>query len=247
MIKKIIFVIFISSIFWSCQDANEPTDIITRSADPCDTWAKPGWQSGSDSIKTQALRDGNASHLTPAEIIYFSILENSDNPNIDSSKYFINPILILVYLEKKNLLTRGKDLDDFELRLLQAFDYGGEKIKKYHGFYPQTVAATYQWRRFQERNLTFEEAQIAYSFRTDKSFREFYASYAKIMNEIIGSNYSLYPDSKGYYQDFFKEVGIEDIQKFFEKINSPLKEDLFKQAPVKNSVIDYKNMIDYCE
>ncbi|MEI7426251.1 MAG: hypothetical protein WCK16_05030 [Candidatus Moraniibacteriota bacterium] len=59
--------------------------MIIRTADPCNAWARPGWQEGSDAVITPELRDGNASYLWPAEIIYFSIMENTTQ-NITSNK-----------------------------------------------------------------------------------------------------------------------------------------------------------------
>jgi hypothetical protein len=239
----------------SCGDDTEntalqPITATTRNADPCNAWARPGWREGPDAVKTSQLQNGNASHsLSPAEIIYYSAIENSDNPTSAEAKYFVNPVLILTYLENRDLISKGKDFEDFELRLLQASGYGGDKIKKYHGFYPQLVASTYQWRAYQERNLPFEEAQVKYPFTGTEDFKQTYTKYARLMNFIAGTSFSEYPDSNGYYRDFFGTIGVKEIQKFLEVIDSPLKEKyLFRKQPVKNTVIDYSNMsTTYCE
>lgn len=239
----------------SCGDDSpsaplQPITATTRNADPCNAWARSGWQEGPDAVKTPQLRGGNASHsLSPAEIIYYSAVENSDDPTSADAKYFVNPVLLLTYLENRDLISKGKDFEDFEFRLLQACGYGGDKIKKYHGFYPQLVASTYQWRAYQERSFPFEEAQVKYPFTGSEDFKQTYAKYARLMNFISGTSFSEYPDSNGYYQDFFGVISIEQIQKFLEVTNSPLKEkDLFREQPVKNTVIDYSNMSTaYCE
>lgn len=234
----------------SCDGSSENTNFVLRSADPCNAWARPGWQEGSGQVVTPELRDGNASHnLWPAEIIYYSVMENSDAitpDSMDSQKVVINPVLILTYLENQNLLSQGKDYDDFEWRLLKAVGYGGD-LKTYNGFYPQLVASTYQWRLFQKRKLSFEKAQEKYPFLLAQLFQDAYADYARVMNEIAGTSFDLYPTDQGYYQDFFEFVGIEEIQQFLEEMDSPLKEDLFNQSPVLNTVIDYSDMTGYCE
>lgn len=232
--------------FFSCdgteQGRNNNTAII-RTADPCNAWARPGWQEGSDAVITPELRDGNASHLWPAEIIYFSILENT----VQNKGILINPVLILTYLENSDLLSLGKEAGDFELRLLKAVGYDSES-KKYNGFYPQVVASTYQWRAFQERGLSFSEAQKQYPFMSlAMSFQDAYAKYAEIMNDILGTTFLVYPTSQGYYQDFAGLVDDEKMQLFLEKVASPLRENLFNQSPIKNTAVDYSNTTEYCE
>ena len=243
MMSLLIFTLIITS----CKKTKgDQKTLPMRSADPCNAWARPSWQTGPGAIITPEIRDGKASHMLPAKIIYFSISENCDSAS-KSNGIFINPVLVLTYLEKAELLSKDETYGDFELRLLQACGYGAKVMKKYHGFYPQLVAATYQWRLYQAKNLSFTEAQNLYPFDSAKLFSEVYANYANIMNNIVGSNYSLYPDSKGYYQDFSGKVSIENIQKFLEINNSPLKNDLFNQVPVSTTVINYLNMGDYCE
>ncbi len=228
----------------------QPITATTRNADPCNAWSRTGWQEGPDAVRTPQLKNENASHsLSPAEIIYYSAVENSDDPTSADAKYFVNPVLLLTYLENRDLISKGKDFEDFEFRLLQACGYGGERIKKYHGFYPQLVASTYQWHAYQERKKTFEEAQASFPFTGTEDFKQTYAKYARIMNFIAGTSFSEYPDSDGYYRDFFRVIGIKEIQKFLETMDSPLKDKyLFREQPVKNTVIDYSNMsTTYCE
>lgn len=217
---------------------------ILRSADPCNTWSRPSWQDGPGAIQTPQLQGGNASHnLTPAEIVYYSVRENSSS----ELGFVVNPVLILTYLENASLLTQGLYCGDFEFRLLKSVGYAKD-ITKYNGFYPQIVASTYQWRLYQERELPFEDAQKLYPFLSMRSFKEVYAKNVRIMNKIAKTNFSEYPFSQGYYQDFFDFVGIGDIQKFFEVNNSPLKnKNLFKRLPLRGSEVDYSNMNEYCE
>ncbi len=133
------------------------------------------------------------------------------------------------------------------MRLVRAVGYGGES-KKYNGFYPQLVASTYQWRAYQERKLSFEEAQVKYSFSGGKeSFKNAYATYAKIMNEILGVDMDLYPESEGYFQDFSGLVDIEHIQAFLVRVGSALQEDLFNQPPLEGSALNYSDTSEYCE
>jgi len=235
-------IIFLSS----CKKGEETEATLIRSADPCNAWARPGWQTGPGAVVTPELREGRASHLRPAEIIYYSILENSDSVGKEEG-IFINPVLILTYLENASLLSKGKNYGDFELRLLQASAYGGEVMKKYHGFYPQLVAATYQWRAYQLKGLSFSEAQVLYPFTKDKDFPTVYAQIANLMNELCGTNFPLQPSSLGYFQDFYGIVTVADIQALLEELGSPLKGDLFKEAPLANSVINYQDLGDYCE
>jgi hypothetical protein len=254
--KRNIFVVLAGLLFCiSCDGSGGDINLKLRTADPCDAWARPGWQEGPGRVVTPELRNGNASHdLWPAELIYYSVIENSDviTPNsTEEQGVVINPVLILVYLENQKLLSQGKMYGDFELRLLRAVGYA-EYTTKYNGFYPQLVASTYQWRLFQERKQSFEEAQERYPFLSedqseDQSFQDAYADYAEVMNEIAGTNFELYPADQGYYQDFFGFVGIEEVQRFLERLNSLLREDLFNQPPVFNTVIDYSNMTGYCE
>lgn len=246
--KKILFgVLLLSALFVTCKKSEPPgNNQVIRSADPCNAWARPSWQTGPGAVITPELRDGRASHLTPAEIIYYSVLENSDSI-AKVGGIFINPVLIITYLENAQLLTKGKGYGDFELRLLKACSFGDSTMKKYHGFYPQLVAATYQWRIYQNKGLSFNEAQSFYPFNSELSFVETYAQYAKIMNDILNTNFSPYPSSLGYFQDFYGLVTIKDIQLLLKTIGSPLQEDIFKQAPVTTTVINYENLGDYCE
>lgn len=248
MIKILFSALLLSAFFMACKKSGGPTNEppIIRNADPCSAWARPSWQTGPGAIITAELREGRASHLTPAEIIYYSVLENSDSMG-KIGGIFINPMLIITYLENAQLLTKGKEHGDFELRLLEACGFGDTSMKKYHGFYPQLVAATYQWRIYQTRGLTFAEAQLLYPFNFETPFAEAYARYAKIMNDILKTNFSLYPSSLGYFQDFYGLVMINDIQLLLKKINSHLQEDIFKQAPVAVTAVNYLNLGDYCE
>ena len=262
--KKILFsALILSAFFMACKKSEPPVNEppVIRSADPCNAWARPSWQTGPGAVITPELRDGRASHLTPAEIIYYSVIENSDSMG-KIGGIFINPVLIITYLENAQLLTKGKEHGDFELRLLEACGFGDTTMKKYHGFYPQLVAATYQWRIYQNKGLTFDEAQslytfnpptpfaeaqLLYPFNFETPFSEAYAQYAKIMNDILKTNFSLYPSSLGYLQDFYGLVMIKDIQLLLKQTNSPLQEDIFKQAPVAATVVNYLNLGDYCE
>lgn len=237
-----------SAFFVACKKSDQPENEtkVIRNADPCNAWARPNWQNGPGAVVTPELREGKASHLTPAEIIYYSVIENSDSMG-KTGGIFINPVLIITYLENAQLLTKGKEHGDFELRLLKACGFGDSTMKKYHGFYPQLVAATYQWRIYQNKGLTFSEAQALYTFNSLTPFSEAYAQYAQIMNNILGTNFSPHPSSLGYFQDFYGSVAIKDIQLLLKQINSPLQEDIFEQAPVTTTVINYSDLGEYCE
>lgn len=230
--------------FVSCgNDNGENNTNGLRTADPCNAWSRAGWMEGPESIITPELRDGKASHMWPSDIVYYSVLENT----IQSQGILINPVLILVYLENADLLSFDKDVGDFEMRLLWAVGYDVDS-KIYNGFYPQLVAATYQFQAFQKRGLSFEAAQISYPFISARmSFSDAYAKYAKVMNDILGTSLSLHPDSRGYYQDFSGLVDSGKIQLFFERVGSPLRENIFNQFPIQNTLINYANMSAYCE
>lgn len=247
VIWLIMSAILSSVIIVACQKKEDTAEVeATRNADPCNAWARPSWQTGPGAIITPEIRDGQASHMLSAKIIYYSVKENSDSVS-KINGIFINPVLIITYLEMAHLLSEDETYSDFEIRLLQACGYGGEKIKKYHGFYPQLVAATYQWRLYQTKGYSFAEAQSFYPFDSTRSFTETYAKYARTMNEVAGTNFPLYPDSKGYFQDFYAKIDFENIQTFLERVNSPLRKDIFNQVPVSTTAINYLNMGDYCE
>ena len=242
--KKLILSMLVMGLlfFVGCDGTEHGNSNIIRSADPCNAWARPGWQTGPDALVTPELRDGNASHLWPAEIIYYSVLENT------LQGILINPVLVLVYLENADLLSFGQEYGDFEMRLLKAvgYDVGSNK---YNGFFINSVSSTYQWHVYQKRGLSFAEAQKGYPFASSSgiSFSDAYAKYAKIMNDILGTTFSLYPDSKGYYQDFAGLVDVNKIQLFLARVNSPLQNNLFNQPPIQNTVFDYSNPAAFCE
>lgn len=246
--KRIVFLLLLLTIFLaSCGGEAVNGDVDKyfgrRSADPCNAWARPGWIEGPERVNTEELRNGNASHnLSPAEIVYYSVAENT------IGVYKINPVLILTYLENADLLSQGKEYGDFESRLLKAVSYGGADVKKYNGFYPQLVASTFQWYAYQKRGVSFADVQKLYPFISTRPFAEAYAEYARIMNGIAGTTFSESPDSRGYYQDFSGMASKENIQEFFEKVNSPLKEeDLFRQWPMPSMLVNYVCTKDFCE
>lgn len=228
----------------SCSAPHEFRHKVIRSADPCNAWKRPGWRDGPGAIITPELQDGNASHnLSPAEIIYYSVQENS-SPDLG---FVINPVLVLTYLENAELLRQGMFCGDFEYKLLKAVGYDKDRIK-YNGFYPQVVSSTYQWRLYQERRMSFSAAQKLYPFLSINSFRAAYAKNARLMNQIAGTNFRVYPVSQGYYRDFFDFVGIGQIQEFLQRKKSPLQNwNLFRQRPVQGSEVDYSNTKAYCE
>jgi hypothetical protein len=247
MKKLILSMLAMGLLFFVGCDGTEhraSDNAIIRTADPCNAYDRPGWKSGPDAVITPELQGGNASHLWPAEIIYYSVLENT----LPSQGILINPVLVLVYLENADLLSFGQEYGDFEMRLLKAVGYDATS-NKYNGFYPQLVSSTYQWRVYQKRGLSFAEAQKGYPFASSSgiSFSDAYAKYAKTMNDILGTTFSLYPDSRGYYQDFAGLVDANKIQLFLARIGSSLQGNLFNQPPVQTTVFDYSNPAPFCE
>jgi murein DD-endopeptidase MepM/ murein hydrolase activator NlpD len=215
-------------------------DTCQRSADPYEKWRD--WQEGPARVVTPELRDGNASNsLSPAEIIYFSALEND-----------INPVLLLAKLQdEQSLLTQGKTWSnaagDFEKRLEKATGlgvYDSGATPKWFGFYPQLVGSSYQWHEYRQRGLSFREAYETYTTGAGKyegftASNGIYETVARQMNGVAGTAYDTQPDTYGYFNDF-RDVAVEDIQWFLEGRPGDLKNrNLFAEAPVSNSV-------DYC-
>ncbi len=217
------------------------TGVCWRSADPENKYLN--YQGDSPvRINTPELRDGNASHnLSPAEIISYSATENA-----------INPLLLLTKLQQEqSLLTQGKDYSneagDFESRLLKATGVGvndGGAISKWFGFYPQTVAASYEWHMSRSGNQTLAEAMKEYTSNPDayQQLVDLYANYAEKINGIAGTTYATHPPTSGYYNDF-TDITAEHIQSFLEldefSGGALSQKDLFREAPIENSQVDY--------
>lgn len=206
-----------------------------RSADPCEVWKR--WQTGPAAVITPELRDGKASHMRPAEIIFYSVRENPTNP-----------VTVLTRLQNKGLLNSGfAAFWVIDLRMFEGMDYDLEG-GKYPGFYPQTVAWTYQLWINNKKDIPFEKTLEDFQFLYGpEAFKESYAKYAQLMNELCGTSFDLYPSSEGYYTDFYGAVDIEKIQQFLERLDSPLKNDLFNQFPNADNLVDYSDAKTCCK
>ena len=121
------------------------------SADPHEMWRK--WQDGTARVNTRQLRDGLASTLSPAEIIYFSALENN-----------INPVLIMTKIKGEQSLIgsvySGQQLNE---KLELATGYGARIGAKWYGFYPQVVGLSYQFDLFAKQGMAFRTAYETYT------------------------------------------------------------------------------------
>lgn len=208
--KKVIFAIALSISQIAIAQQFSP--------DPAAIWKT--WQSaGAATVKTQQLRDGNVYKLTPAEIIYYASVENN-----------VSPVLLLVKMQhEQKLLSNTFNPANLQHILDRATGFGvldrDPNHTKWAGFYPQLVAASYQfgdlWKKTYKSSA---EAIVKYS--TDptagSTVAKVYADYANKMNRIIGGNYSTTPTGWGHVDDF-KGVKSEQIQIFLEQFAGPLK------------------------
>lgn len=182
------------------------------SADPHEMWRN--WQSGTAAVKTQQLRDGRASTLSPAEIIYYSAQENGTNP-----------VTIITKLQGEQGLIEGNyGGDELKNRLELATGYGARVGAKWFGFYPQVVGLSYQFDLFAKQNMPFAMAYQTYTQDIRGPFSQFqviYAKYAAALNRIAGTNYSTSPADQGYYRDFLN-VGPQAIQSLLQQMGGTL-------------------------
>ena len=182
------------------------------SADPHEMWRN--WQSGTAAVKTQQLRDGRASTLSPAEIIYYSAQENGTNP-----------VTIITKLQGEQGLVEGNyGGDELKNRLELATGYGARVGAKWFGFYPQVVGLSYQFDLFAKQNMSFATAYQTYTQDIRGPFSQFqviYAKYAAALNRIAGTNYSTSPADQGYYRDFLN-VGPQAIQSLLQQMGGTL-------------------------
>ena len=81
--------------------------------------------SGIASLTQSQIKDGKASHLSPAEIIYYAAHENYTGSG--DKKTFVNPVLLMTFIQTEtSLIERGKSwIDgagrDFEKRLYKCY------------------------------------------------------------------------------------------------------------------------------
>jgi len=198
-------------------------DLSAYNPDPTNKWQS--WQSSANSVRTPQLRNGNIFKLTPAEIIYYSAKENN-----------VNPLLLIVKLQHEaSLISQTNGDYQRQLDRSTGFDFKDSKPKasSYAGFYPQLVAASFQFNLWKQRYQTFESGLVSYS--TDRNapnvIRNLYIQYAPQLNKIAGTNYTTTP-SNWQYVDDFRNISIAHIQTFLDQQqNSQLKnKNLFKDA-----------------
>lgn len=190
----------------------------TYNPDPTQKWRD--WQNaGVATVRTPQLRDGNVVKLSPAQIIYYSALENR-----------VNPVLLMAKLQhEQQLISVAYASGDLQRKLDRAAGFGvfdAEPTKTdWPGFYPQIVAASYQfgvlWKNTYSNGM---DAIARYSSdpRAGQKVAEVYDSYARLMNQIAGKNYSTAPRGWGYVDDFH-DVTEQHIQAFLEKFPGHLK------------------------
>ncbi|TXH86980.1 MAG: M23 family metallopeptidase [Rhodoferax sp.] len=187
--------------------------------DPTERWKT--WQNAGDAtVMTPQLRDGNVFRLTPAEIIYYAGVENK-----------VNPVLLLVKLQHEQGLLASPSSDPISLqrRLDRAAGFGifdsDPEHTKWTGFYPQLVAASYQFGALWRKSYA-TSAQAIKSYSSDPAAGQkvaaIYQNYAQRMNAIAGKRYSLTPGGWGHVDDF-QDVGPVQIQKFLEEFPGNLK------------------------
>ena len=182
------------------------------SADPHEMWRK--WQDGTARVNTRQLRDGLASTLSPAEIIYFSALENN-----------INPVLIMTKIQGEQSLIgsvySGQQLNE---KLELATGYGARIGAKWYGFYPQVVGLSYQFDLFAKQGMAFRTAYETYTQDSRgpySQFQKIYADYAVALNRIAGTNFPTTPDDNGYYRDF-RNLSPQQIQTCLQQMGGAL-------------------------
>jgi len=185
------------------------------SADPYQKWQN--WQdAGAATIWTPELRDGNVYYLSPAEVIYYSAMENS-----------LNPLLLLVKLQaEQSLIERPYVQPELARRLERAVGYGyldsNPSTSKWPGFYPQLVAMSYEFTTMRLK-MNFHDAFIEYT-PSEIKYTELvgiYAKYAEKMNAIAKKKYAVNPTSFGYLNDF-RDITPAHIQAFLTAYSGPL-------------------------
>jgi hypothetical protein len=200
-------------------------------ADPTERWKT--WQNaGNATVKTPQLRDGNVYKLTPAEIIYYSGVENR-----------VNPVLLLVKLQHEQglLATPSSEAASLQRRLDRAAGFGildsDPNHTKWAGFYPQLVAASYQFGDLWKKTYP-SSAQAIARYSSDpaagKKVAAIYLDYADKMNRIAGKRYSTAPTGWGHVDDF-QDIGPAQIQAFLDLFPGNLKNrSLFGGVTVSN-------------
>ena len=187
--------------------------------DPTERWKT--WQSaGEATVRTPQLRDGRVYQLMPAEIVYYSALENN-----------VNPVLLLVKLQHEQgmLATSSTDAAALQRRLDRAAGFGifdsDPDHTKWAGFYPQLVAASYQFGSLWRRTFRSSAEAIArYSSdpKAGEKVAAIYADYAARMNRIAGKSYATAPGGWGHVDDF-RDVSSTQIQSFLDQFPGNLK------------------------
>lgn len=187
------------------------------------------------------LNCGDVNDLSPAELIYYSALENN-----------INPVLLISKLQDEQSLIEVIP-NDLEWKLMRATGYGMadgfNDNPAYYGFFPQTVACTYQFDKFRNEGKTFQTAYGIYTTANGgyNNFRyNIYPDYATRMNIIANTNYSSYPSSYGYYNDFKYNVSVSDIQALLDYFGGPLSNNqLFSSNPQQNNSFVLSNQVSH--
>jgi len=165
----------------------------------------------------------NINNLTPAEIIYYAALENS-----------VNPILIIAKIQdEQSLITTYPSNMEGALGFATGYGaYDEGAVYNWYGFFPQVIACAFQFRLYRDQYLyNFLEAYQVYT-TAPNGYNNFttniYPIYAAYMNNVLGTNYSEYPNSSGYYNDFMNEVTLNDVQNLLNSFGGALQnEDLF--------------------
>lgn len=162
----------------------------------------------------------NLSTLSPAEFIYYAAQENN-----------VNPVLLIAKLQDEQSLITNTPTD-LEWKLKRATGYGMSDIgdaPHYYGFFPQIVGCAYQFRLYRDNyGYSFQQAYQTYttwSYGYTNFTSNLYPVYADRMNTIANTNYSLYPSSYGYYNDFKNQVSIADIQALLNYFGGPLMDE----------------------
>ncbi len=206
-----------------------------RSADPCEQWVR--WQDGTYPTRMPHLRDGTASHLTPAEIVVYSAMDASTyNPATP-----VNALLLITYMHFSEVLYTRPHEKGFEEGLFFATGYYPQ-LKEYRGFFPQVSGLAFQISREQwsDRKLSFEEFHAKHFGDIPlQDFRVVYARYAKILG-ATRKGYGTEPDFTS-----FTKLSVAEVQRFFLRTASTLGFNLFTMRPKDTRI--YVNPAQYCE
>jgi hypothetical protein len=169
---------------------------------------------------------------------------------------FLTPLVFIDFSEK--LITGGARSwnTDREFQMLQITNYGSRQANgwRWRGLWAQLIGFTYQNWLEENDGLLFPQAFKKYTAGQESwwGYRNRYAYYARLMNYLLGTHYSWYPSSYGYYHHFKvtkknRARVVAAIQRFLEIMNSPLKDKKMLQKKGTSTIIRYDEPWRFCK